>query len=381
MKVFVIFISILVCTVCGLDVKCDQRFPFYCFINTAIDLLPGEELNISPVEHEQLVKRFEIAPVSDLKSFPWRIFQIFPQLEAVTLNSANIYNVTSASFANASNLCDLHLKLNKLKTITRLLFAEAPQLEHMDLSGNEIVEIEEDGFGGLKKLRTLKLNDNCLKSLGARTFSGAPNLEYLHSYSNHLESIETGALALSKLTEAFFGNNRLRTLSDDLCDGTTNLEVTEFSNNQLRTIGNAFEKCQKIYFLNLENNPIEDLDLMKFTNMRSLSSLSLNNTNFRFSNELPAVNASHNSSLESLNLGNNNLSNRHIFAHLIIFPELQRLYLYNNRFTEFDDVNAIKKILPKLNTLDLIGNKQISQWLRDNNDSLKRDQINVLSSK
>lgn len=62
-----------------------------------------------------------------------------------------------------------------------------------------------------------------------------------------------------------------------------------------------------------------------------------------------------------------------------MFPELQRLYLYNNKFSEFSDVNDIKSVLPKLHTIDLIGNNLIINWLRDNYDTFKRLNINILS--
>lgn len=340
----------------------------------------NEELNIAHIDHAHMVTRFEIAPVSNLKNFPKTIFETFPHLEAVTLNSANIKSIAPATFEKATNLKDLHLKLNKIMKLTKWLFKNAERLEQLDLSGNEISIIEDEAFTGLKNLRTLKLNGNRLRVLKTPTFVGLDNLEYLHMYSNRLDTIEPQALGLQKLTEAFFGNNRLRTLPADIFTGAPNLEVTEFSNNRLTHIGDAFIECNQIYLLNLENNPIEDIDLMKFAKMRSLSSLSLNSTSFQFPDEPPTKDnlTATSLSLESLNLGNNNLSNANIFEYLIMFPELQRLYLYNNQFAMFSNAMHIKNALPKLNTLDLIGNNLIINWLRDNYDIFKRLNINIL---
>lgn len=361
----------------ALDVKCGQTFPSSCFIGTAIDLPADEELTIS-VEHARLVTRFEIAPISDLKNFPSIIFQIFTELEVVTLNSANIKNLTQNSFLNANNMKDLHLKLNQLTTISKSVFTNAGHLEHLDLSGNQIVDIEDGGFTGLNNLRTLKLNGNRLKVLKTQSFFGLDNLEYLHLYLNKIEIIESNALALSNLKELFVGYNNLESLPNDIFAGATDLEVTEFSNNRLKHIGIAFSNCHLLYSLNLENNPLGNIDLMAFTTMRSLTSLSLNNTSFLFSSQLPEIDPMQKSALQSLNLGNNNLSNANLFHHLVMFPELQRLYLYNNKFTSFNDASQIKQLLNKLNTLDLIGNKQIQPWVRNNHEILIRDKINVL---
>lgn len=366
------------------DVKCDQTFPSYCFIGTSIDLQENDDLIIAAMDHAHLVTRFEMAP-SNLRRIPKTIFETFPHLEAVTLNSANIKSLTPSTFKTAHYLKELHLKLNKIMKLHRSLFGHTPNLEALDLSGNEISSIEDESFNGLSKLRTLKLNGNRLKVLKTRTLYGLDSLEFLHLYSNKLVTIETQALNLPKLTEVFFGNNRLRTLPGDLFSNTPNLEITEFSNNRLTHIGDTFVDCHRVYSLGLENNPIEDIDLMKFALMHSLSSLSLNCTNFKFPNELPAHDNNgtaiiSSTSLESLNLSNNNLSNANIFEHLIMFPEIQRLYLYNNKFTEFHNPNEIKNILPKLNTLDLIGNDLIVNWLHDNSDIFKRLNINVMST-
>lgn len=358
------------------DVNCDQTFPSYCFIGVAIDLHSNDVLNIAPMDHSHMVTHFEIAPVSNLKKFPTTIFETFPHLEAVTLNSANIEFLEPLTFGKAVNLRDLHLKLNKIRKLTKSMFKNAEKLEQLDLSGNEIIRIEDEAFNGLINLRTLKLNGNRLKILKMQSFSGLHNLEYLHLYSNQLDTIESHALDLPKLAELFFGNNCLRTLPTDLFNNAPNVEVTEFSNNRLTHIGDAFNECHKMYSLNLENNPIEDIDLMKFAKMRSLSSLSLNSTNFQFPDVVMSTegNITISSSLESLNLANNNLSNADIFNHLFMFPELQRLYLYNNKFTYFSDASDIKNVLPKLNTLDLIGNNFTNN---DNYNTFKRLNINI----
>lgn len=363
------------------DVKCDQTFPSLCLITVVINLSPNEVLNIAPMDHAHLITRFEITSASSLKQFPKQIFELFPNVKAVTLNSADIQFLECNSFKNARNLKDLHLKLNKLTIVEENAFNNANKLEQLDLSGNEVMNIEDYGFRGLRNLLTLKLNGNQLKVLRNKTFFGLENLEYLHLYSNQLRTIETQALTLPKIAEIFFGHNKLRVLPNDLFVNAPKLEVVEFSDNQIIRIGDTFVDCHNIYSLNLENNPIEDIDLAKFAKMKSLSSLSLNNTNFTFASDPLEITESitKSSTLESLNLANNNLNNSNIFLHLIMFPELQRLYLYNNQFIGFDNADEIKIILPKLNTLDLIGNELMIDWLRHNNGILKRNEINVLT--
>lgn len=79
----------------------------------AINLSSYEVLNIAPMDHAYLIKRFKITSASSVKKFPKQIFESFPNVEAVTLKSADIRFLEINSFQNARNLKDLHLKLNK----------------------------------------------------------------------------------------------------------------------------------------------------------------------------------------------------------------------------------------------------------------------------
>lgn len=361
----------------AVELQCDQTLLSSCYIPEPVILMDGDELKIAPVQNEFMVNRFGIISNSDLKTFPKHIFQALPHVEVVTLAASNIRELFQESFQNASNLQNLDLNGNKLTVLTKSVFSNAPKLDRLNLMDNQIGEIEDGAFCNLKRLQTLKLNGNRLKVLRSETFLDLMNLEYLHLYWNQLETIETNALNLPRLTEFFVGHNQLTMLPDDLFDGAPNVRFTDFGNNQLRRIGNAFAKCDNIYNLDLENNHIEDLDLSKFASMKSLSVLSLNNTTLILPS-MPAI-IDHKSSVQSLNLANNNLTNADLFMHLAIFTNLERLYLYNNNFNGFNEPHQIKRLLPKLNTLDLNGNKLISVWLQMNNDVLQRDQINVLN--
>lgn len=347
------------------EIKCDRKLLSSCYVRQPVILMDGEELQIAPIDNEFMVNRFEVVPHSNLKTFPHQIFQVLPHVEAVTLTVANIRELSQALFRNASNLQTLDLNANNITMLPKAVFKNAPQLERLILTNNRISEIEDDAISGLTKLQTLKLNGNRLKVLRSGTFVNLVQLEFLHLYWNHLETIEANALALPTLTEVYVGHNKLTALPDDLFDGAPNVRYTDFSTNQLQRIGDAFAKCDNLFNLNVENNRIADLDLSRFASMKSLAVLSLNNTNM----VLPPMHAAtvRNSPMQSLNLANNKLNNANLFEHLAIFPNLERLFI------------IIKRLLPKLNTLDLNGNKLISAWLQENNDILQRDQIVVLN--
>lgn len=361
----------------AIEIECDPTYLSSCHIPKPIVLSEGEELTIAPTENDFNVASLYVPPQSILNTFPHQIFHTFPNVIDVTLSSCKIPELNRESFRNATKLENLNLSANNLTVLRQAVFENAPELFELVLADNQIAEIENGAFRGLRKLQTLKLNGNQLKVLHSGTFADLVNLEYLPLYFNQLETIETNALTLPNLSEVFFAHNKLTTLPDDLFDGAPKVAFTDFDYNQLRQIGNAFVKCDSIKYLSLDGNPIEDLDLSKFASMKSLSVLSLNSTNLILPST-PAITAPK-SPLHSLNLANNQLANADLFEHLVIFPNLERLYLDNNLFKGFIEPHRIKQLLPKLSTLDFEGNKLLSGWLKENAAALQRHQIDVQS--
>lgn len=363
--------------VSAVEICCDQIIPSSCYIRQPVELADGDELTIAPVKNELRIRSFGIVSHSKLNTFPHRIFQTLPHVEVVTLEISNIRAMSPESFHGASHLQNLRLSGNNLTTLPKDVFKNALKLLELILSDNQIAEIENGAFSGLTQLQTLKLNGNRLKALRTGIFADLVNLEFLHLHWNQLETIGIGVLTLPMLNEVFFAHNQLTTLPADLFDGAPNVQYTEFSDNQLQRIDNTFAKCDKLIYLNLENNRIEDLDLAKFASMKSLQVLSLDNTNFN----LPStpVSTEQSSPVISLNLANNELTDSNLFEHLAIFPNLERLYLYNTVFSSFDEPHRIKRLLPKLNMLDLVGNKLISGWLQRNKNVFKSNGIVVVS--
>lgn len=359
----------------AVEIECDRTILSSCYINKPVVLAEGEELTIAPTENVFMVSRFDTVPQSVLRTFPRHIFDALPHVRDVSVAAANIRELNQESFRNASTLESLNLSANNLTILPKAVFMYAPEMVELILSSNQIAEIEDEAFSGLAKLQTLKLNNNRLKVLHTGTFVGLTSLEYLHLYWNQLETIEMNALTLPNLQEVFFAHNKLTTLPDDLFERAPKVAFVGFEDNQLKHIGNAFTKCDNMNYLNLENNPIEDVDLSQFATLKSLSVFSLNNTNLNL--PLTPATLTGNSPVHSLNLANNHLANADLFEHLAVFPNLKRLYLDNNKFTGFKEPQEIRQLLPKLDTLDFEGNKMLSDWLRDNSAILQRDHIDV----
>lgn len=364
--------------------RCSQPLPTVCLINEPIHVTDNGDYNITVTNTRDSIHRFEINSPSVLKIFPSVIFEKFPHLMRAVLEDAGIEVLTPTAFLNARNLKVLNLKLNKLKFIRNSTFVHAPSLRKVDLSQNEISEIEDGAFMQLLGLSSLVLNGNKLETLKRMTFSGLDNLRRLDLSFNQLETVDEDVFAhMNYLTELSLNDNNLAVLPEKLFTQTFKLDVIDLSNNKLRNIGNVFDECSELFFLNLTNNhELQDLELTKFLRLPSLRKLALDNTGFIFPDEPPATKQVHEpSKLIKLSLGSNRLSNVDIFRHLTIFPALRGLYLQNNDFTHFNDdiFDLFNTKLHEFRILDLKYNRNSSilDWLKANEQNFKNFDIEI----
>jgi len=78
------------------------------------------------------------------------------------------------------------------------------------------------------------------------------------------------------------------------------------------------------------------------------------------------------SKLTEIRLAGNNLSSPKIFKHLSVFGQLEEIYLMNNNFTVFDNIDTISNDFPKLKRLGLASNEpSLCGWIKDNEEFLK----------
>lgn len=366
-----------------MELHCIQPIPPACIVNDSINANGDEITNVSFESRADVVYRFEVTKLAVLKTFPQIIFEKFPNIGRVELNEIGLEDLTQQSLLKATNLKVLNLRLNKLRIIRNSTFSNAPGLRKLDLSRNEIAEIEDDAFKQLNGLSLLNLRGNKIKIIKKLTFFGLESLRHLDLSFNEIEIIEDDAFNLTRLTEISLNDNKLKTISDNLFIDAHRVEVIDLSNNQLTTFGGAFDKLMQLFFLNLTNNDkLENLTLMKFVHLPELRKLALDNTGLRFEFDTPSSaedSYDESSGLIKLSLGNNQLSNADIFKHLTIFPELRGLYLQNNAFTHFDNIDQVKKTFPDFSILDLKYNKNtaINEWVKANENILKENNIEV----
>ncbi|XP_056451550.1 transforming growth factor beta activator LRRC32-like [Gadus chalcogrammus] len=259
----------------------------------------------------------------------------------------------------------LDLSYNQMKTIPQSFFNSMVQLEHLNISNNCIGSFlveEENGLNNLKvldlsynslrdmsfgkntllALEELFLQGNLLTTIEPHTFQGRPRLKYLLLQQNNLHICPSnaessfsnnhkhhqGCVAFSSiptLQHLYLSENHLKVLPNNAFEDTP-LTLLDLSLNPGLVVGlNAFSGLEdSLVHLLLRENHISRLDV----DLSSLNHLKLVDLSTNRLSTLPSWNKE--SSIESLNLGNNHLVTLEYNALVALGSSLKTLYMGSN---------------------------------------------------
>lgn len=257
------------------------------------------------------------------------------------------------------------------------------RLKYLDLSYNQLRSLPESFFYCMLSLKVLKVSNNCISSFSVTTESVLSTVEILDLSYNSLQSLTFGGNTLKSLEELLLQGNSLATVDHHIFQGLPNLKHLQLQQNNLEICASdhnqqdptdcvSFTSIPNLKFLNLSENslqtlpanafaatPLSSLDLSQNLGLdmdeRSLSGLenSLVQLQLRENNisrlntdlsslrslkhidlstnqlsSLPAWNKE--SSIESLNLQNNNLVTLDYSTMLTLERSLKTLYMGSN---------------------------------------------------
>lgn len=311
------------------------------------------------------------------------IFNIISNQQQLNAASLNITELRPSYFENGCNLTDIDLTFNKIEVIPKSVFVSLSSLVFLTLSFNKIQIIEDHALEGLLELEVLHLFNNKIKTLTKFAVTDATNLEKLAMPGNQLETIEEGALNLPKLTDLYVENNRIKTLPSDLCISLPKLSTIYLESNLVSHIGQAFEKCDKLEILYLNDNIIQDVDIKSFARMKKLKGLILSHNNFTLPTEEANSSPSVNSSLIELTLIQNRLSDPSdpsIFRKLAMFNNLKYIFLQANEFTHLEHAEEIAQLMPQLRSINVHNNTRMAKWIKENVGTFQRFNITLLDT-
>lgn len=275
--------------------KNDVNQPDFCKITALTENETKDKLTLflpNDIQNKK-VKNVEIITKSNephLDRIPREIYATFPKVCNLTIRS-RIEEIVGGDFLNTpyrSDLVNINLSKNKLTIIKRLALSKLFALEELDLSENEIHTIESGALSDLSKLKRLNLYKNEIKELSDHTFHGASSLKGLN-----------------------------------------------LGSNQIQNIGNSLYGLNSVRKIMLSYNKINDINLMKFSNLPELKELDLFEAAIHLEdhiNNMDANSADSEPQLQNLEVGANNLTIEAVMQVLHMFPNLKMVNVGGNKF-------------------------------------------------
>ncbi|XP_004870134.1 osteomodulin [Heterocephalus glaber] len=247
-----------------------------------------------------------------IPNIPMHIQQLYLQFNEIEA-------VTASSFTNATNLKEINLSHNKIKSkkIDYGVFAKFSNLLQLHLEHNNL---EEFPFPLPKSLERLFLSYNEISILQTNAMDGLVNLTMLDLCYNHLHDSmlkEKHLAKMEKLMQLNLCNNRLESMPPGL---PSLLMYLSLENNSISSIPeNYFDKLPKLHALRMSHNKLQDIPYNIF-NLSSLIELNVGHNKLKQAFYIPR-------NLEHLYLENNEIENVNVTMMCPFVDPLQQHHL------------------------------------------------------
>ncbi|XP_027691696.1 osteomodulin [Vombatus ursinus] len=261
----------------------DYSPPFY-FHPTGEDGIPSRHGPLGCAQECFCPLTFPLAMYCDNRKLE-AIPKIPAHVQQLYLQFNEIEAVTAHSFANASNLKEINLGHNRIKShkIEHGVFAQLPNLLQLHLDHNDL---EDFPFPLPNSLERLLLGNNAISRVEAHAMEGLINLTMLDLCHNQLHdsSLKEQLSQMSKLMQLNLCSNRLESMPPDLPSSLMHLSL---ENNSISFIpDNYFKKFPKLLALRISYNNLQEIPYDTF-NISSLVELNVGHNKLKQSFYIP----------------------------------------------------------------------------------------------
>lgn len=170
-------------------------------------------------------------------------------------------NVPAVICDQFRNLHDLSIRFSQVETISYENFMFCHNMRRLNLDNNLIANIPDTVFAKKLNFEVLSLNDNRISTIGQNPFIYL-SLREISLQNNQLSDFEPSIFAEvnETLTHLFLSGNQLTSLPSRAFSEFGILRFLGLNGNQVRIPADAFRGANNLFYLNLGENQLTELD-------------------------------------------------------------------------------------------------------------------------
>lgn len=288
-------------------------------------------------------------------------FELPFSVYALDLSFTNLTTISAVTLFDSKTMTELFLNNNAIVNLTSNAL-QLPELRKLDLSYNFLEHIQQQTFRYVRKLEYLNLANNRFTTFEKLTFHPLSSLQEVildnndigPSLKNNNLFDRSGYGLTNKIKAVSISGINLNAVPDNFFVDAYDIRKIVISNNNLTDI---FELPFTIEYLDVSDNPIQEIEPEDFMDALILKELKLNNLAIK---EVPPY------TFEKINFLNIELErnkNLTVFSNLSFGRQvmldpydftLQNLTLKGSRLTSLDE--SLSMLFGMLTRLDLQGN-------------------------
>lgn len=207
------------CTLTDAEVLITKNYTFYI-----------SSTNFVPNSYNDDEVKALVIQKSTFDFVPSKFCETFINLQSLKASKVGIFTWLN-SIENCTNLYELDLSRNLIKTIEIDSFSSLIHLKAINLEANKIENLADSLFSTLSELESLNIGDNFITEISVHLLKPLKNLQDFSAHQNFLTEID----------EIFQQNREMKTV---------NLEANEISSVN----GGAFKSLAKLSTLNFKGN-------------------------------------------------------------------------------------------------------------------------------
>lgn len=185
-----------------------------------------------------------------------RLKNLGSEVTELHLSGNNIKTLPKGIFDNLTGLQNLSLSSNGISELPEGIFDKLTNLEELSLSQNYITTLPNGVFKNLKNLSSLGFTDNKLTELPNNIFDELTSLKGLYLYNNNITKIPTSIGKLKALTSLSLSGNRLEAIPEELAE-LSNLSKLSLNNNLIKEVPDkVYENLKNLTTFDIYDNEL-----------------------------------------------------------------------------------------------------------------------------